>query len=48
MDYDWQCRTWLHFLKLRRQKDGQKEIRDLVDAISKVIEPRAYHAVNIH
>lgn len=34
------ARTWLHFLKLRSAKDAQKEIRDLADAISKVIEPR--------
>jgi thymidylate synthase (FAD) len=34
------ARTWLHFLKLRSANDAQKEIRDLADAISKVIEPR--------
>jgi thymidylate synthase ThyX len=34
------ARTWLHFLKLRVAKDAQSEIRDLADAIVKVIAPR--------
>jgi thymidylate synthase ThyX len=34
------ARTWLHFLKLRVAKDAQSEIRDLADAIVKIIAPR--------
>lgn len=34
------ARTWLHFLKLRLEKDAQSEIRDLAEAIVKLIEPR--------
>lgn len=34
------ARTWLHFLKLRLEVGAQKEIRDLAEAIVKVIEPR--------
>lgn len=33
-------RTFLHFLKLRLEKDAQSEIRDLADAIAKCIAPR--------
>lgn len=33
-------RTWLHFLQLRLENDAQKEIRDLSEALVKVIQPR--------
>lgn len=34
------ARTWLHFLSLRLDDGAQQEIKDLADAISKLIEPR--------